>query len=180
MRYCCRLLAASTIGILFFSWACEEKQRETLGFIVTIGSLPAFRVSRLNSFIHQHSTLHGKVAFMYQKVKVKCTIVQALRLCTGRTAHRGNKGIALPFHDHGTRRGWGVSVTPQPLFTPRERPGTHCTRGWVGPRTGLDRWRKSRPHQDSIPAPTSPSRVAIPTELSPPTLPISSLIFIKD
>jgi hypothetical protein len=36
---------------------------------------------------------------------VKCTLVQALRLCTGRTAHRGNRGIALYFHDHGTRRG---------------------------------------------------------------------------
>ena len=52
------------------------------------------------------------------KVKVKCTLVQALRLCTGRTAHRGSRGIALPFHDHGTRRRWGVSVTPRPLFSP--------------------------------------------------------------
>ena len=52
------------------------------------------------------------------KLKVKCTLVQALRLCTGRTAHRGSRGVALPFHDHGTRRGWGVSVTPRPLFTP--------------------------------------------------------------
>ena len=25
--------------------------------------------------------------------------------CTGRTAHRESRGIALPFHDHGTRRG---------------------------------------------------------------------------
>ena len=25
--------------------------------------------------------------------KVKCTLVQALRLCTGRTAHRGSRGI---------------------------------------------------------------------------------------
>jgi len=50
--------------------------------------------------------------------KVKCTLVQALRLCTGRTAHRGSRGIALLFHDHGTGRGWGVSVTPRPLFTP--------------------------------------------------------------
>jgi len=33
------------------------------------------------------------------KVKVKCTLVQALRLCTGRTAHRGSRGIALLFHD---------------------------------------------------------------------------------
>ena len=30
---------------------------------------------------------------------------KALRLCTGRTAHRRSRGIALPFHDHGTRRG---------------------------------------------------------------------------
>jgi len=35
----------------------------------------------------------------------KCTLVQALRLCTGRTAHRGSRGIALLFLDHGTRRG---------------------------------------------------------------------------
>jgi len=33
------------------------------------------------------------------KKKVKCTLVQALRLCTGRTAHRGSRGIALLFHD---------------------------------------------------------------------------------
>jgi hypothetical protein len=37
--------------------------------------------------------------------KVKCTLVQALRLCTGRTAHRGSRGIVLSFLDHGTRRG---------------------------------------------------------------------------
>jgi hypothetical protein len=54
--------------------------------------------------------------------KLKCTLVQTLRLCTGHTTHRGSRGIALPFHDHGTRRGWGVSVTPQPLFTPQKDP----------------------------------------------------------
>jgi len=40
-----------------------------------------------------------------KKVKVNCTLVQALRLCTGRTAHGGSRGIALHFHDHGIRRG---------------------------------------------------------------------------
>ena len=39
------------------------------------------------------------------KVKLKVTLVQALRLCTGRTVHRGSRGIALLFLDHGTRRG---------------------------------------------------------------------------
>ena len=42
---------------------------------------------------------------MKVKGKVKVTLVQALRFCTGRTAHRGSRGIALLFHDHGTRRG---------------------------------------------------------------------------
>jgi hypothetical protein len=54
--------------------------------------------------------------------KVKCTLVQAVKLCTGRTANRGSRGIALPLRDHGTRRVWGVSVTPQPLFTPGKDP----------------------------------------------------------
>jgi hypothetical protein len=36
-----------------------------------------------------------------EKVKIKVTLVQALRLCTGRMAHRGSRGIALLFHDHG-------------------------------------------------------------------------------
>ena len=39
------------------------------------------------------------------KVEVKVTLVQALKLCTVRTAHRGSRGTALPFHDHSTRRG---------------------------------------------------------------------------
>ena len=79
-----------------------------------------------------------------------------MRVCTGRTAHMGSRGIALLFHDHGTRRGLGVSVTSRTLFTPRERPGTHCTGGWVGPKAGLDRFGKSRTHRDSIPGPPSP------------------------
>jgi hypothetical protein len=40
--------------------------------------------------------------------------------------------------------GWVVDATPRPLY-PRERPGTHCIGGWVGPRPGLDVCGKSRP-----------------------------------
>ena len=39
------------------------------------------------------------------KIKKKCTLVYALRLCTGRMAHRGCRGRALLFLDHGIRRG---------------------------------------------------------------------------
>ena len=38
--------------------------------------------------------------------------MQALRICTGRTAHRGSRGIALLFLGHGTRRGEGSGSRP--------------------------------------------------------------------
>jgi hypothetical protein len=41
----------------------------------------------------------------YVVKKVKCTLVQALRLCTGRTLLKGSRVIVLLFHAHGTRRG---------------------------------------------------------------------------
>ena len=53
---------------------------------------------------------------------------------------------------------------------PRERPGTHSIGGWVGPRVGLDRSGKSRPHRDSIPRPLSPQPVTILTELPGPLI----------
>jgi hypothetical protein len=49
-----------------------------------------------------------------------------------------------------------------------ERPGTYCTRGWVGPRAGLDRCGKSRPHRNSIPGPSNQLSVATLTELLGP------------
>ena len=38
----------------------------------------------------------------------------------------------------------------------------------MGPRAGLDRYRKTRPHGDSIPGPSSPQPVAIPNTLPGP------------
>ena len=53
---------------------------------------------------------------------------------------------------------------PAALY-PQERPSTHFTLGWLGPRAGLDRCGKSLPHLDSIPDRPARSSVAIPTEL---------------
>jgi hypothetical protein len=85
---------------------------------------------------------------MYQKDKVKCILVQALRLCTGRTAHRVCRGIALLFLDHGTRWGEGSALRPSrslpsgktrnPLF---RRPGGPQGRSGqvrkISPPTGI-------------------------------------------
>ena len=60
----------------------------------------------------------------------------------------------------------GQQHIPAALY-PQERPGTHCTGGWVCPRAGLD-GRKISAHRDSIPGPSSLLSVAIPTELHGP------------
>ena len=65
-------------------------------------------------------------------------------------AQRVSRVIALLFHDRGTRRGWVVSSTPRPHFTPGKDPVPVLQEaGWApGPVwTG----GKSRPHRDSIP-----------------------------
>jgi len=80
---------------------------------------------------------------LYDK-NVKCTLVQALKLCTGRTAHRGSRGIALLFHDQWHWKGVRGQRHALAALYPWERPGVHCTGGWVGPRAGLDRCEKSR------------------------------------
>jgi len=85
-------------------------------------------------------------------VKVKCSLLQALSRCT---AHRGSRGIALLFLDHGTRRGEGSVSRPGRSLRPgKTRYSLNRRRG--GPRAGLDRCGKSRPHRDSIPGPSSP------------------------
>jgi hypothetical protein len=85
------------------------------------------------------------------KVKVNCTLVQALRLCTGRTAHRGSRGIAVLFLDHGTRRGEGSASrlgrslppgkTRYPLY---RRLGRYQGRSGqvrkISPPLGFDSW----------------------------------------
>ena len=79
-----------------------------------------------------------------KKVKVKFS-----RYRPG-VAQRVDRGIDLLFHDRGTRRGWVVSSTPRPHFTPGKDPVPILQEaGWAtGPVwTG----GKSRPYRDSIP-----------------------------
>ena len=77
--------------------------------------------------------------------------VQALRLYTGRTAHRGSRGIALLFLKHGIRRGEGSASRPgrslppgktrytlyRRLGGPQGRSGTMRK---ISPPPGFDPW----------------------------------------
>jgi hypothetical protein len=83
--------------------------------------------------------------------KVKCS-----RYRPG-MAQRVGRGIALLFHDRGTRREGVVSSTPRPHFTPGKDPVPILQEAvWApGPVwTG----GKSRPHRDSIPDPPATSQ----------------------
>ena len=65
-------------------------------------------------------------------------------------AQRVGRGIALLFHDRGTRRGWVVSSTPRPHFTTGKDPVPILQEdGWAPAPV----WTggKYRPHWDSIP-----------------------------
>ena len=106
----------------------------------------------LSIYIYIYIYIYGK--------KVKCS-----RYRPG-VAQRVGRVIALLFHDRGTRRGWMVSSTPRPQFTPGKDRVPILQEAWwaTGPI-----WKdgKSRPHRYSIPDRPARSSVAIPTELGP-------------
>jgi hypothetical protein len=82
--------------------------------------------------------------YIYIYIKVKWS-----RYRSG-VAQRVSRGIALLFHVRGTRRGWVVSSTTWPQFTPGKDPVPILQEaGWAPGAV----WTggKSRPHRDSIP-----------------------------
>jgi len=87
--------------------------------------------------------------YIYIYINVKCS-----RYRPG-VAQSLGRVIALLFYDRGIKRGWVVSITLRPHFSPLERPGTHFTEGWVGPRAGLDGRKISSP-PGFDPRPSSP------------------------
>ena len=58
-------------------------------------------------------------------------------------AQRMGTGMALLFHDCGTRRGLSGQQHAPAALNPRKRHGTHFTGGWVDTRAGLDVWKIS-------------------------------------
>jgi hypothetical protein len=142
-----------------------------------------------------HLEVHYRVHNSTSHVSIlKCTLVQAPRPCAGRADHRGSRGIALLFLHHGTRRGWGVNVTPRPLFTPGKDPVPFVQKaGWApGPvwtgaehhaSTGIrfpDHPARSQFYTDWA---TRPTHVSILSHINPlkallstllPSIPLSS------
>jgi len=101
-------------------------------------------ISMYGSFATRPLRMATWVADTYERYKVNWS-----RYRSGVT-QRVDRGIALLLHDRGIRRGWVVSSTPRPHFTPgKEQVPILQEAGWApGPV-----WKggKFRPHRDSIP-----------------------------
>ena len=79
-------------------------------------------------------------------------------------AQRVGRGIALLFHDYGTRKGEWSAARPGRTLPPVKTRYPLYRRLGGGARAGLD-GRKISPHRGSIAGPSSLYSVAIPTEL---------------
>ena len=77
---------------------------EILNFLEPSGPIQCCNGTDFTSTFYLHYLVIIIHVLLLKVKKVKVTLVQALRLCTGRTAHRGSRGIALTFYDHGTGR----------------------------------------------------------------------------
>jgi hypothetical protein len=84
------------------------------------------------------------------KVKVKLALERATKV------QSGNRGVLLVFSLTSTLEVIGGQSHAPAASPPGKRPGTHFIGGWLGPSVGLDGCGKSRPHQGSIPGPSSP------------------------
>ena len=86
----------------------------------------------------------SNVSYSFEDIDVKWSLYRP------GVAQSMGRGIALLFHDRGTRRWWVVSSTLRPHFTHGKDPVPILQEaGWVpGP---VWKCRKSRPHRDSIP-----------------------------
>ena len=90
----CHLLNASALSPSYLNWYTII----SLVFQVVVFRklIPVFSIHSLPPLSDTYMRIYAG------EVKVKCTLVQALRLCTGRPAYRGSRGIALLYRHWGS------------------------------------------------------------------------------
>ena len=94
---------------------------------------------------------------------VHSKVIPLQALCGPEGGQRYSSTLPLPRHQKGVS---GQQHAPAVLY-PQERPGTHFTGGWVGPRAGLNGRKISSPPGFDPDRPAR-SSFAIPTEVPGP------------
>jgi hypothetical protein len=95
--------------------------------------ISAFKKRRETKQTRQFFLAHGiEFGDVNTKLKYMTLIIFFSPSYRPGVAQRVCRGIALLLHDRGTRRGWVVSVTLRPCFTPRKDPVTIVQEaGWA-------------------------------------------------
>jgi len=128
------MLSSQDISFVFNYWTLSSLgPTRTAAFVLIsffLFLIFLFRFSQVFSPFYKIILFVPSVSLNTGQIKVKCTVV--LRPWTGRTAHRGSRGIIALFLDHGTRREWVVSVMSRSLFTSGKDPVTIVQEaGWA-------------------------------------------------
>ena len=101
--------------------------------------------------------LEIKTGHLDGKEKIKCALVQGLRLWTGRTAHRGSRGILYPFLTTALEGGEGSASLPGRFLAPGK------TRDPLYRRLGGPQGRSGQVR-----------KISLPTWIRSPDLPVRS------
>jgi len=112
--------------LLYFSSFCKLSRLPEDSYFFINEKIYLTELS-LTSFLKKKKLfLTGRSVHHTQSPSIYCIDKPSLLLCRWKVkwsrykpgvAQRVGRGIALLFHDRGTRRGWVVSSTPQPHFT---------------------------------------------------------------
>jgi hypothetical protein len=149
----------SPISPFFISYRWQVKfWSASLSFIFSLLLLP-------------HCSFQISPSANYDKIIVLCTLCEGKGAIHPRRGHEGPEGA----HRHSSTFSL-TSALDRAALPQEKRPGTPCIKSWMGPSAGLEMCWKSHRHRDSIPGPSNPQPVAIPTELS--RLRLCTLIFL--
>ena len=132
-----------SVSISWIQVNTTAEYRETMVFLVICRYTQIYIINYHNICVHVFGQNYLYWTLLHSVV---------LKWCRYRpgVAQRLGRGIDLLFHDRGTRRGWVVSSTPWPHFTPGKDPVPILQEaGWAPRPVGTG--GKTRPHRDSIP-----------------------------
>jgi len=144
-----RKIAKSNINSLMSASLSVWKNSAPTGRIFMKSGIWEFFENILKKKNQVLKNLTGLTSTLHEDLRTSMVIIPPplYRPCV---AQRLGRGIALLFHNRGTRREWVVSSTPRPHFTTGKDPEPIVQEaGWApGP---VSTCGKSRPLRDSIP-----------------------------
>jgi len=104
-----------------WEWRTAVCQRASKHIFCAFPLSGSYHRNKVSYFLHMHQLQRLNSKSKYHSTYMVKVKVKWSRYRPG-VAHRVGRGIALLFHDRGTRKGWVVSSMPRPHFNPGKDP----------------------------------------------------------